>query len=57
MTTTLEMLEARGVDVITQEDVGSAGGWHRGIEAAQDRGPIHLSWIAPGRTTHFPRWC
>lgn len=35
---TLEMLEARGVDVITQEDVGSAGGWHRGIEAAQDRG-------------------
>lgn len=35
---TLAMLEDRGVDVITQENMGSAGGWHRGIEAAQDRG-------------------
>ena len=35
---TVAMLEARGVDFITQENVGSAGGWHRGIEAAQDRG-------------------
>ena len=35
---TVEMLSARGIDVVTQENVGSAGGWHRGIEEAQVRG-------------------
>lgn len=32
------MLLARGVDFLTQENVGSAGGWHRGIEVAVERG-------------------
>lgn len=35
---TVAMLEARGVNVITQENVGSAGGWHRGIQYALDNG-------------------
>jgi rhamnopyranosyl-N-acetylglucosaminyl-diphospho-decaprenol beta-1,3/1,4-galactofuranosyltransferase len=35
---TVEMLGLRGVDVITQENVGSAGGWHRAIQKALDMG-------------------
>ena len=35
---TLEMLKSRGIAVIDQENVGSAGGWHRGIQHALDRG-------------------
>jgi len=35
---TIEMLTARGVDVITQENVGSAGGWHRAVEHAMIEG-------------------
>lgn len=31
---TVEMLEQRGVSFVTQENVGSAGGWHRGIDYA-----------------------
>jgi len=31
---TVEMLERRGITYITQDNVGSAGGWHRGIEYA-----------------------
>ena len=33
---TVEMLEHRGIHYITQDNVGSAGGWHRGIEYAID---------------------
>lgn len=32
---TVEMLEARGVPFVTQPNVGSAGGWRRAIEHAQ----------------------
>jgi len=35
---TLAMLSARGVDVITQKNVGSAGGWHRAIQYGLDGG-------------------
>ena len=35
---TEKMLEAGGVDFITQSNLGSAGGWHRGIEEAKGRG-------------------
>jgi len=35
---TVEMLSARGIRCITQENVGSAGGWHRGIQSALDEG-------------------
>jgi rhamnopyranosyl-N-acetylglucosaminyl-diphospho-decaprenol beta-1,3/1,4-galactofuranosyltransferase len=35
---TVEMLERLGVPFLTQENVGSAGGWHRGIQHAIDRG-------------------
>lgn len=35
---TLEMLQARGTQFVTQENVGSAGGWHRAIQAALDGG-------------------
>lgn len=35
---TEEMLRQRAVRCITQENVGSAGGWHRGIQAALDEG-------------------
>lgn len=35
---TVEMLGARGVDCLTQDNVGSAGGWHRGIAVANERG-------------------
>lgn len=35
---TFEMLEVRGTPFITQENVGSAGGWHRCIQAALDQG-------------------
>ena len=32
------MLRDRGIRCITQENVGSAGGWHRGIQCALDEG-------------------
>jgi GT2 family glycosyltransferase len=35
---TVEMLEGKGVDYVTQPNVGSAGGWRRCIEEAQARG-------------------
>lgn len=35
---TVAMLEAKGVDYVTQPNVGSAGGWNRAIEAALDGG-------------------
>lgn len=35
---TVEMLERRGISFVTQENVGSAGGWHRGIKHALDNG-------------------
>ena len=35
---TVAMLEGRGVAFITQENVGSAGGWHRGIQHALEHG-------------------
>jgi GT2 family glycosyltransferase len=31
---TVEMLQRRGIPFVTQENVGSAGGWHRGIQHA-----------------------
>lgn len=34
---TVEMLERRNVPFVTQENVGSAGGWHRGIQHAVDQ--------------------
>ena len=35
---TVEMLEQRGIPFVTQENVGSAGGWHRGIQHALEHG-------------------
>lgn len=35
---TVEMLVGRGVDFVTQDNLGSAGGWHRGIVEAKLRG-------------------
>lgn len=35
---TVEMLEARGVPYVTQPNLGSAGGWRRAIEHAQQHG-------------------
>jgi len=35
---TIEMLEQRDIPFITQENLGSAGGWHRGIQHALDHG-------------------
>ncbi len=35
---TVEMLGQRGIRCVTQENVGSAGGWHRGIEIAMQEG-------------------
>ena len=35
---TVEMLVQRGIRCVTQENVGSAGGWHRGIEIAMEEG-------------------
>lgn len=35
---TEDMLMKRGIRFITQPNVGSAGGWHRGIECALDEG-------------------
>lgn len=35
---TVEMLQSRDIPFITQENVGSAGGWHRGIQHAMDHG-------------------
>ena len=35
---TVEMLEQRDIPFITQENLGSAGGWHRGIQYALDHG-------------------
>ena len=35
---TVEMLEKREIPFITQENLGSAGGWHRGIQHALDNG-------------------
>lgn len=34
---TVEMLSQRGINFVTQENVGSAGGWHRGIAYALER--------------------
>ena len=41
---TLAMLEQRRVTVITQENLGSAGGWHRGIQYAID-GNFDAVWL------------
>ena len=35
---TVEMLKQRNISFVTQENVGSAGGWHRGIQYAIDHG-------------------
>ena len=35
---TVEMLERRNVPFVTQANVGSAGGWHGGIQHAIDQG-------------------
>ena len=35
---TVEMLERRGIPFVTQENVGSAGGWHRSILHALEHG-------------------
>lgn len=35
---TVAMLERRGVPFVTQDNLGSAGGWHRGIQHALDHG-------------------
>ena len=35
---TVAMLEGRGVAFVTQANVGSAGGWHRGIQHALEHG-------------------
>ena len=35
---TVEMLEQRDIHFITQKNLGSAGGWHRGIQHALDHG-------------------
>ena len=35
---TVEMLNQRDVPFVTQENLGSAGGWHRGIQHAMDQG-------------------
>lgn len=35
---TVEVLERRSIPFLTQENVGSAGGWHRGIQHALDHG-------------------
>lgn len=35
---TLDMLAAKGIEYITQENVGSAGGWYRAIKQAFDGG-------------------
>ena len=35
---TLDMLASRNVEVVSQDNVGSAGGWYRGIEIARARG-------------------
>jgi rhamnopyranosyl-N-acetylglucosaminyl-diphospho-decaprenol beta-1,3/1,4-galactofuranosyltransferase len=35
---TLEMLQANGISFVTQENVGSAGGWYSSIQAALDEG-------------------
>ncbi|CAN1496895.1 COG1216 Predicted glycosyltransferases [Burkholderiaceae bacterium] len=35
---TVEMLERRCVPFVTQDNFGSAGGWHRGIQHALDQG-------------------
>jgi GT2 family glycosyltransferase len=35
---TVELLQSRGIPFITQENVGSAGGWHCGIQHAMDHG-------------------
>jgi rhamnopyranosyl-N-acetylglucosaminyl-diphospho-decaprenol beta-1,3/1,4-galactofuranosyltransferase len=35
---TVEMLQQRGIEFVTQPNVGSAGGWHKGIEIAMSEG-------------------
>lgn len=35
---TVEMLEQRGIPCVSQENLGSAGGWHRAIQYALDSG-------------------
>lgn len=41
---TVEMLEAKGVDYVTQPNLGSAGGWARAIEEAI-RGGFDAVWL------------
>ena len=41
---TVEMLERRGIQFVTQENVGSAGGWHRGIKHALEHG-FEAVWL------------
>ena len=41
---TENMLANRGIHCITQDNVGSAGGWHRGIQAAID-GNFDAVWL------------
>jgi rhamnopyranosyl-N-acetylglucosaminyl-diphospho-decaprenol beta-1,3/1,4-galactofuranosyltransferase len=50
---TVEMLDAKGVDYVTQPNLGSAGGWARAIEEA-DAGKFDAVWLMdddgyPGR--------
>ena len=35
---TVEMLQQRGIEFVSQPNVGSAGGWHKGIEIAMSEG-------------------
>lgn len=41
---TEEMLQSRGVPYVTQDNVGSAGGWYRGIQHAMDHG-FDFVWL------------
>lgn len=41
---TAEWLAANGIDHITQENSGSAGGWSRGLQEGWDRG-FHYIWM------------
>ena len=41
---TVEMLERRGIPFVTQENVGSAGGWHRGIQHAVNQ-DVDSVWL------------
>jgi len=41
---TVALLEQRGVPYVTQENVGSSGGWHRGIQHAIENG-FEAVWL------------